>query len=189
AAGRWRCAGPRRRVPSSASSPATAGSSSTSWPRKCSAASRPESGSSWPGLLSSAGSARRCATPSPGRPGSAEIMGMLEREDLFVGALAGTRQGFRYHHLFAQVLRSELARTEPDIAAALHQRASAWHRRSGSADEAISHARAAGDAAGVIDLIAAHWYAYVDSGRVATVRGWLASLGDGIVSAHPVAAH
>jgi LuxR family maltose regulon positive regulatory protein len=124
-----------------------------------------------------------------GPAGSAEIIGMLERENLFVVPLDDTRQWFRYHHLFAQVLRSELARTEPDIAAALHQRASAWHRRSGSADEAISHARAAGDAAGVIDLIAAHWYAYVDSGRVATVRGWLASLGDGIVSAHPVAAH
>src|ERR1019366_2546219 len=80
-----------------------------------------------------------------GPAGSAEIIGMLERENLFVVPLDDTRQWFRYHHLFAQVLRSELARTEPDIAAALHQRASAWHRRSGSADEAISHARAAGD--------------------------------------------
>ena len=124
-----------------------------------------------------------------GSPGAAQAIDLLERENLFVVPLDDTRQWFRYHHLFAQVLRSELARTEPEIVPALHERASAWHRRSGLADEAIGHAHAAGDAAGVVDLIATHWYAYVDSGRVATVRGWLSSLGDGAVSAHPVAAH
>ncbi len=43
--------------------------------------------------------------------------------------------------------------------------------------------------AGVIDLMARHWYAYVDSGQVATVRRWLSLLGDNIVSAEPLAAH
>ena len=100
-----------------------------------------------------------------------------------------TRQWFRYHHLFAQVLRSELARTEPGIVPTLHERASAWHRRSGSADEAIGHALAAGDVAGAIDLIARHWYAYVDSGQAATVRGWMRSLGDDAIAASPLAAH
>jgi LuxR family maltose regulon positive regulatory protein len=71
----------------------------------------------------------------------------------------------------------------------LHERASAWHRQWGSADEAISHALAAGDAAGAVDLIACHWSAYTDLGRAGTVRGWLRSLGDEQIAARPVAAH
>ncbi len=124
-----------------------------------------------------------------GSDNAAEIIDILERENLFVVPLDDSRQWFRYHRLFVQVLRSELARAEPDIVPVLHQRASAWHRRSGLADEAIRHLHAAGDAAGVINLIARHWYAYVDSGRVATVRGWLNLLGTSTVSADPVAAH
>ena len=43
-----------------------------------------------------------------------QIIEILERENLFIAPLDDTREWFRYHHLFAQVLRSELARTEPD---------------------------------------------------------------------------
>ena len=53
---------------------------------------------------------------------AAEIIDLLERENLFIVPLDETRQWFRYHHLFAQVLRSQLARTEPDLVPALHQR-------------------------------------------------------------------
>jgi LuxR family transcriptional regulator, maltose regulon positive regulatory protein len=124
-----------------------------------------------------------------GSDNAAEIIDMLERENLFVIPLDDTRQWFRYHRLFAQVLHGELARAEPAMVPVLHERASAWHRWSGLAEEAISHLQAAGDVAGVIDLISRHWYAYIDSGRVATVRGWLNLLGTSTVSADPVAAH
>ena len=124
-----------------------------------------------------------------GSADSAGILDRLERENLFVVALDEDRRWFRYHHLFGQVLRSELARTEPGLVAALHERASAWHRRYGSADEAIGHALAAGDVTGAIGLIARHWYGYVDSGRMATVRGWLRALGDDKIAASPLAAH
>jgi LuxR family maltose regulon positive regulatory protein len=124
-----------------------------------------------------------------GSAGAGTILDLLERENLFVVPLDDTRQWFRYHHLFAQVLRSELTRSEPGIVPALHERASAWFLRSGLADEAISHAHAARDVAGVINLIAWHWYAYTASGQVATVRRWLSALGDEMIGAHPVAAH
>jgi LuxR family maltose regulon positive regulatory protein len=124
-----------------------------------------------------------------GSANSSKIINILERENLFVVPLDDSRQWFRYHHLFAQALRRQLDRTEPDIVPALHERASGWHRQSGSAGEAISHARAAGDVTGVIDLIAGNWYACVDSGQAATVQGWLASLGGSTISAHPLAAH
>ena len=124
-----------------------------------------------------------------GSSNAAEIIEILERENLFVVPLDDTRQWYRYHHLFAQVLRSELARTEPDIMTSLHNRASAWHRQSGSADEAIRHAIAGGDTAGAVELIAQHWYAYVDSGRAPTVRSWMRSVGDSAIAASPLAAH
>ena len=124
-----------------------------------------------------------------GAANSSKIINILERENLFVVPLDDSRQWFRYHHLFAQALRRELARTEPGIVPALHERASGWHRQHGSAGEAIGHAHAAGDLTGVIDLIAGNWYAFVDSGQAATVQGWLASLGGATISSHPLAAH
>jgi LuxR family transcriptional regulator, maltose regulon positive regulatory protein len=129
-----------------------------------------------------------CETVS-GSASAAEILDTLERENLFIVPLDETRQWFRYHHLFAQTLRSLLTRTEPDIVPALHRKASAWHRLHGSADEAISHAVAAGDRTQATDLIASDWYAYVDSGQVATVRRWMRSIGDDQIAATPLAAH
>ena len=124
-----------------------------------------------------------------GSDDAAAIIGALERDNLFVVPLDDTGQWFRYHHLFAQVLRGELARAEPDMLPVLHKRAGDWHRRAGLPDEAIQHLQAVGDVAGVINLIARYWSGHVDAGQVATVRGWLDSLGTGTLSAHPVAAH
>ena len=85
-----------------------------------------------------------------GSANAAEIIDILERENLFLVPLDDNRQWFRYHHLFVQVLRSQLARSEPGIGPTLHGRASAWHRLYGSTDEAIGHALAAGDTAGAV---------------------------------------
>jgi LuxR family maltose regulon positive regulatory protein len=124
-----------------------------------------------------------------GSANAAEILDVIERDNLFLVPLDDNRQWYRYHHLFAQVLRSQLARTEPAIVPTLHQRASAWHRQSGSAEEAIDHALAARDVTAAVDLIACHWPAYMDIGRISTVHGWLRWLGDDHIGADPVAAH
>lgn len=118
-----------------------------------------------------------------------DILHTLERENLFLIALDDHRKWFRYHHLFAQVLLAQLARAEPGALPALHRRASAWHLEHGSVDEAVGHALAAGDVVGSVSLISGHWYRYVDAGRMATVQGWLNSLGDAQIKAHPLAAH
>jgi LuxR family transcriptional regulator, maltose regulon positive regulatory protein len=124
-----------------------------------------------------------------GSANAAEIIDVIERDNLFLVSLDDQRQWYRYHHLFAQMLRRQLTRTEPAIVPALHQRASTWHRRAGSVEEAIDHALAAGDAASAVDLIAGHWPAYVDIGRISTIRRWMRSLGDDQIRADPVAAH
>ncbi len=124
-----------------------------------------------------------------GAAGAAGIIEVLERENLFLVPLDDNRQWYRYHHLFAQLLRSRLARTEPALVTTLHERASTWHEAAGSAEEAVHHALAAGDGARAVALIARYWHAYVDKGRTATVRDWMRALGDDRIAAHPLAAH
>jgi LuxR family transcriptional regulator, maltose regulon positive regulatory protein len=118
-----------------------------------------------------------------------EVLDVLERENMFLIALDDNREWFRYHHLFAELQLAQLARAEPGTIPALHRQASAWHLEHGSIDEAAGHALAAGDVATSVRLMAEHWYRYVDAGRAATVHGWLRSLGDDGVRAHPLAAH
>jgi LuxR family transcriptional regulator, maltose regulon positive regulatory protein len=120
---------------------------------------------------------------------AATIIDTLERENLFVIPLDETRRWFRYHKLFAQVLRSRLARTEPDMVITLHERASAWNQAEGLAGEAIDHALAARDVPRAVDLIANNWHAGVSTGKARTVLGWTRSLPDDQIAANPLAAH
>jgi LuxR family maltose regulon positive regulatory protein len=124
-----------------------------------------------------------------GSDNAAEIIEVLDRENLFVVPLDETREWYRYHHLFAQVLRSELARAEPGTVPALHHRASAWYLASGWVEEAIGHALAAGDIPRSVELIARHWFSYVSMGQAGTVRAWMRLLSDDQIAAHPLAAH
>ena len=124
-----------------------------------------------------------------GSDNAADILDLLERENLFVVPLDDTRCWYRYHHLFAQVLTSQLVRDEPGIVPALHQRASAWYTASGWVDEAIAHILAAGDIPRSVELIARNWHAYVSVGRAGTVRAWMRLLTDDQIAAYPLAAH
>jgi LuxR family maltose regulon positive regulatory protein len=120
---------------------------------------------------------------------AAEIIRVLERENLFLVALGDDRQWYRYHRLFGQVLLSSLTETEPRNVPALHARASRWHRQRGFIGEAITHALAAGDNAGAVALIAESWPGYIARGRIADCQAWLDAIGQGRILASPVAAH
>jgi LuxR family maltose regulon positive regulatory protein len=106
-------------------------------------------------------------------PGSAAALESLARTNLFLLPLDDQRRWFRFHHLFAQLLRVELERREPELVPELHRRAYRWHRASGTTEEAIQHATAAGAFAEAGDLIAASWVYYVNGGRTSSVREWL----------------
>ncbi len=71
-----------------------------------------------------------------------EMLTTLERANLFLVPLDDQRQWFRYHHLFADVLRARLLAEQPDLVPVLHQRASLWYEAHDVADEAIRHALA-----------------------------------------------
>jgi LuxR family maltose regulon positive regulatory protein len=117
--------------------------------------------------------------------GSAELLGELEASNLFVVPLDDRRQWYRYHQLFAQLLRLQLGTREPGLMPVLHRRAAAWHQAAGNIDEAIGHASAAGDFAEAGGLIARHWATHWLGGQRATVARWLEGLPDEAILADP----
>ena len=80
-----------------------------------------------------------------GRRGSERILLELEDANAFVVSLDPERTWFRYHHLFADLLRLELRRARPGDVPALHRRAAGWFTRHGQVVDAIRHTQAAGD--------------------------------------------
>ena len=117
--------------------------------------------------------------------GSASVLEKIERDNLFVVPLDMSRHWYRYHHLFGELLRAELQRTEPDLVAGLHRRAADWFEGEGLVDEAVRHLVAAGDIARSADLIAADWVNEFNGGGLSTVSGWLDLLPDESVRQDP----
>jgi LuxR family maltose regulon positive regulatory protein len=117
-----------------------------------------------------------------------ETLEYLEHANLFIVPLDNERRWYRYHHLFADVLRMHLIAEQPDQVSALHQRASEWYERNGSAVDAIRHALAAEDferAAGLIEL-AIPKMRRNRQGATVTELGWLKALPDELVHFRPV---
>jgi LuxR family maltose regulon positive regulatory protein len=112
------------------------------------------------------------------RTDSAKRLQSLADGNFFVVPLDHQREWFRYHHLFRDLLRSELERKEPNLVPELNLRAAAWCEQHDLADAAIEYAAAANATDDVARLISAHGLPYFRSGRVATVERWLAWFDD-----------
>jgi LuxR family maltose regulon positive regulatory protein len=120
--------------------------------------------------------------------GSQAMLEELERSNLFVVALDDERAWYRYHHLFGQMLRAELSRTDPTLSSTLHRRASDWYEAEGLHEEAVDHALASRDEPRAAELIARYWPRLFNEGTLETVRRWLDDLGSEAVAAYPPAA-
>ena len=92
-----------------------------------------------------------------GRQGSAEALVELERANLFLIPLDDRREWYRYHELFADVLRNRLLQCDPELARAVHQRASEWLGREGDRHEAVRHAVAARALESATTLVLEDW--------------------------------
>ncbi len=108
-----------------------------------------------------------------GAGGSQRLLEEIERSQLFLVPLDSARHWYRYHTLFAELLRHELEVADPGLAPLLHRRASMWHRQHGSIADAIVHAIAASDLADARELIVSNWTAQVHLGLIGTVEAWL----------------
>src|SRR6516164_3644684 len=108
-----------------------------------------------------------------GRPGSERILLELEDANAFVISLDPQRTWFRYHHLFADLLRLELRRTLPAEVPALHRRAAEWFIQHGRVADAIRHTQAAGDWPGAARLLADYSFSLTLDGQAQTIAALL----------------
>jgi LuxR family maltose regulon positive regulatory protein len=108
-----------------------------------------------------------------GRAGSERILLGLEDANAFVVSVDAGRTWFRYHHLFADLLRLELRHRLPEEVPELHRRAAAWFTEHGQVVEAIRHTQAAGDWASAARLLADHSFSLMLDGQAQTTQALL----------------
>jgi LuxR family maltose regulon positive regulatory protein len=119
------------------------------------------------------------------RVNSRAVLEALEQASLFVIALDQAREWYRYHRLFADLLRQRLRlRHEPPVEV-LHDRARQWFEAHGLIEEALQHALAAADwpqASRLIDLASG---SMLMRGEIATLLGWFQRLPDEVIRSQP----
>ncbi|HET6444741.1 MAG TPA: LuxR C-terminal-related transcriptional regulator [candidate division Zixibacteria bacterium] len=116
----------------------------------------------------------------------------LERANLFLVPLDNERRWYRYHHLFAELLRQRLDQhsassmeSEGVSVDELHSRASIWYEDNGLEIQAFRHAAAANDIERAARLIEGEGVPVQYRGAAAPVRNWLASLPTTVLDAWP----
>ncbi len=121
-----------------------------------------------------------------GREGSQALLEHAEAAGLFLVPLDAVRGWWRYHHLFADLLRARLQAEQPARVAQLHRNAAAWCADHGLADDAIRHAVAAGEMAWAAGLVEQHFDGLVYlHGEDATIQRWISALPGELVRSRP----
>jgi LuxR family transcriptional regulator, maltose regulon positive regulatory protein len=120
-----------------------------------------------------------------GHPGSEGILLDLEEANAFVVSLDPARTWFRYHHLFADMLRLELRRRLPEQLPALHRLAAEWLSEHGEIIDAIRHTQAAGDWSDAARLLADHSFGLTLDGQAQTIQTLLRAFPPGAVTEDP----
>ncbi len=130
-------------------------------------------------------SAPLCDAVTDGGNGRA-ILTALEGSNLFVVPLDNQRHWYRYHHLFADLLRNRLEESSgPQDIKSLHRRASRWYEENDIPVEAVEHALEAGDYEDVIRLIWLVWGEMFSRSRISTLLRWWAGLPPELVTSQP----
>ncbi len=121
-----------------------------------------------------------------GQAGGDEMLEKLERENLFVAPLDDHRRWYRYHHLFADVLRARFPAEWRDSLPDLHRRAGEWYERNNLPEDAVRHALAAADFERAANLIEGAVPALRKGRQDATLLEWLTLLPAEVVARRPV---
>jgi LuxR family transcriptional regulator, maltose regulon positive regulatory protein len=123
--------------------------------------------------------------PSSKVPTCQQTLEHLEHTNLFVVPLDDERIWYRYHHLFADLLRARLDQLYPGLAPQLHARAAAWHEQNGSILESIHHASLVPNDEMVERLIKQNYMEMMNRGEMSWVRFWMGSLSKDLVYRRP----
>ncbi len=149
----------------------------TTWPKKCSKLQPKKVGAF---LLQTSILDRLCGplceavvdADTAGPVDGQAMLEDLEEMNLFVIPLDDERRWYRYHHLFADVLRKRLEHQFPHLLPELHRRASRWYEQNGFTSEAIQQAIVASDQDRAAQLIEENGCYLLMSGEVATLLNW-----------------
>ena len=121
-----------------------------------------------------------------GRADGQAMLEAVEAAGLFLMPLDEIRGWWRYHQLFADLLRTRLQQERPDRISVLHRNAAAWYQQHGLPDDAVRHLLAANDAVWAARLIEQHFDAlYYLQGERTTVQRWLSALPDDLIRSRP----
>jgi LuxR family transcriptional regulator, maltose regulon positive regulatory protein len=120
------------------------------------------------------------------RNDSSKVLEAMKKANLFVISLDEIGRWYRYHRLFADLLKHSLKNFRPQIIADLYKRASLWYEQNGLAGLAIEHALAGHDFVLAASLIERNAEATLTYGEMATLRRWIGSLPEENVRAKPV---
>ena len=113
------------------------------------------------------------------------LLEALEQANLFIVPLDQSRVWYRYHRLFAELLRHRLRASHPELECGLHLRASRWFELQNLAAEAIQHALAAQDWERAASLMQSHQSDFLKRGEILTVTGWFQALPEHMLLSNP----
>ncbi|MBN2047480.1 MAG: tetratricopeptide repeat protein [Anaerolineaceae bacterium] len=119
------------------------------------------------------------------RSGSQTMLEWLEHANLFIVPLDQTREWYRYHRLFAELLRNRLNMLMPTAEQGLHTRASHWFEKQGLMPEAIRHALAIRDWELASRLIGQSADEELTNGELITLIGWCEQMPEELIRAKP----
>jgi LuxR family maltose regulon positive regulatory protein len=120
-----------------------------------------------------------------GKNNSQELLESLERANLFIVPLDQAREWYRYHHLFAELLRDRLLSLSPNDEAQLHVRASQWLEAEGFTTEAIQHALTAQDWERAARLIVQAADDLLKRSEMVTLIGWFQKVPEELIRSQP----
>ncbi|GHO71986.1 helix-turn-helix transcriptional regulator [Ktedonobacter sp. SOSP1-52] len=123
-------------------------------------------------------------TELPGPCGQTRLEALL-RANLFISALDDTQTWYRYHPLFANALRAQLQKLEPELIPRLYQRASDWYEQQERREEACDYAFLAGDLPRAARLVARILPHMVEQGRFERLKYWLSQLPPDLIATSP----
>jgi LuxR family maltose regulon positive regulatory protein len=110
---------------------------------------------------------------------------LLERSGLFVEPLDAERVWYRYHRIFAEILRLRLTRQDPAELPQLHRKAAAWFAAAGFGPEAIAHCLAAGEHEQALSLIERGAEENLMNGEFSRFLGWMNALPQALLGSRP----
>lgn len=121
-----------------------------------------------------------------GRSDSSDVLAELERNNMLLVPLDEKREWYRYHHLFADVLKLHAEQSEQIDLRELHRRASRWSELHNDRESAVAHALASSDYEIVADLVERTWPELSYGVRPMTWLNWAEQIPGHMVTARPV---